>query len=917
MAATVAPYAMGCSSEAEEAAVDPDDEGELPGPSRGSAVVLSSDDRVAVMVNRDVGTVSVFELTYPQDGCSFDGKDSFLPTVTKKAEIDLGAGSEPWQVVISPNATKAYVVLRKSQQVVRIVGLRGKPREDGRVDVGSEPTGIAMTPSGRRLFVANWVDGTLSEIDAIRMQAKGTIDLNAELAKTGLLGNVEGRPGLAHPRSVAITSNLNRNDNDESVLVTEYFAQRTAPLAADGSNADTSLQGVVYKLNLWDRSVKVIPLAPLADIGFKDVANNAAGCFPNQLQSVTIAGSYAYVSSICASPKGPLGVFTGPANPTCAQDIDCPGAGVGSCNLTTKKCATNCTEDLQCGANGGKCNANVCAPNVAGVKTTTAPVVSVIDIEKGVEIPAATASMNAQFNALYTQKGTADDGSRKFPSVTTDIGFLPKPVFQEGKKQIGETAGGSAYMASNASDAIFRANYDLGKGSAIKGVGSDQNNFIDLNPAGIAPEASGKNPVGIAIGYTGRNFALVANDVSRNLTVVDLKTQTIAQTKDAKPNVVSAAALPAKGSPEDHKLKGKRFFNTGTARWSLKGQGWGACQSCHMDGLTDNVSWFFARGPRQSTSLDGSFSKKNPADQRIFNWSAIFDEVDDFELNTRGVQGGVGAIVSALSAPPVAADRIDIAALGHAGLAGSSAQASDPTNPAGLPAAGKLTDWSEITEYMKGIRAPRGSKAVDAAKVEKGKALFAEGNCAGCHGGDKWTISSLFYKPSKDATAAAAAKAWTPPTGFPVSLLPATTPANQLMRFPATNGNLDQLQCILRPVGTFGANDGRTGAAELRADMKTPAQGNEVDGKGYNPPSLFSVSIGAPYLHNGGAQTLESLFSDGFKPHHTALSTGFLDGWDRKEKVDALVSFLLSIDDETPTYVVPAAGPAGGNFCAP
>src|SRR5678816_811354 len=103
--------------------------------------------------------------------------------------------------------------------------------------------------------------------------------------------------------------------------------------------------------------------------------------------------------------------------------------------------------------------------------------------------------------------------------------------------------------------------------------------------------------------------------------------------------------------------------STGTGRWSLKGQAWGACQTCHSDGLTDNVSWFFARGPRQSTSLDGSFSKKNPHDQRIFNWTAINDEVDDFELNTRGVSGGVGATVKTASTPHVATDRIDICLL--------------------------------------------------------------------------------------------------------------------------------------------------------------------------------------------------------------------------------------------------------------
>jgi hypothetical protein len=622
------------------------------------------------------------------------------------------------------------------------------------------------------------------------------------------------------------------------------------------------------------------------------------------------------VSSVCASPKGPIGVFTGPANKVCAADAECPGAGAGSCSAA-KKCTTNCSADAECGGNGGKCVANVCAPNVASVKTSHAPVVSVIDIEKGVEIKDATASLNARFDALYTSKTTPDDASRRFPQMPADVAFVPKPIFKNGHgKPIDETPGGAAYVAANAADGVFRVKYDFASpGSKLTEVGSDANAFMDLNPAGIAPEASGKNPIGIAIGYTGRQFALVANDVSRNVTVLDLRTQTIAKSGD-KLAVLPSAPLPAKGSPEDHVLKGKRFFNTATARWSLKGQAWGACQTCHTDGLTDNVSWFFARGPRQSTSLDGSFASKNGKDQRIFNWTAIFDEVDDFELNTRGVSGGIGATVSAVGTPPSNADRIDIAALGHAGLNGSAGQAADPTNPAGLAKPGVLTDWAEITDYVRSVRSPRAPSNLDAYKVEQGKKVFEEGSCAGCHSGDKWTISTLFYQPSVATMTALSTKSWTAPAGFPAELLPAT-PANAFMRFPAANGGLDQIQCILRPVGTFAANDGRAGASELRADMKTPGQGNETDGKGYNPPSLLGLSTGAPYLHAGGALTLESLLSTQFKAHHGALAKGFLDEYDhdRAKKIDWLVQYLLSIDEGTEALPIPVAGAKGGDFC--
>ena len=389
------------------------------------------------------------------------------------------------------------------------------------------------------------------------------------------------------------------------------------------------------------------------------------------------------------------------------------------------------------------------------------------------------------------------------------------------------------------------------------------------------------------------------------------------------PTVFETAPARPMGSDEQKIATGRRLFNTGLGRWSLKGQGWTGCQSCHMDGYSDNVSWFFARGPRQSTSLDGSFSKKDPSDQRLFNWTAIFDEVADFEGNTRGISGGVGAIVKDKALD--VANRIDTANVegaNHGGLFGGVADVADPSNPLGLAAPSVLDDWANITAFVQAIRPPRAATNLDAAKVAAGKALFAsDGSCQGCHGGDKWTISKRFHAPAVDTSAALLTTAWTPPASFPAALLPAATPANRFMRFQ--NGNaaaFDQFQCILRPVGTFDKADAVTGILEKRQDMTTAAQGNQTDGNGYNPPSLYGVALGAPYLHGGQAATLESLFSTTFATHYQALAPNFLADADpaaRAQKVDQLVQYLLSIDEGTPSLGIPAAGAGGGNFCAP
>jgi DNA-binding beta-propeller fold protein YncE len=816
-----------------------------PGPSRGSAIAVSSDDSIVVAVNRDSGSVSVFKTTF--------GADNATASLAKTAEVKVGA--EPWQVAIAPDGKSAYVVLRKDQKLVKIGALDTVPAVAGEVVVGAEPTGVALTPGGSRAWVANWVDGTVVGVDTASMAVTKTIDLNDALVKTGLLGDVKARPSLAHPRSIAITNNGDTVEDDESIYVTEYYAQRTAAEAPDGSNADTAKSGLVYKVKLADSSVSAIKLAPLTDMGFKDGAGGVAGCYPNQLQSITIQGTHAYVSSICASPKGPVG---------------------GS---------------------------------LANIQTTTAGLVSVIDLASDSEVTAATASLHKRFDDVFV-KASTPDASKRYPVAPADVAFV---------------AGGNVgYVAANGGDAVFRVRYDFTAADPIVESGAANNPFINLNPPTLPADKSGQNPIGIATVNQDahKRFAFVANDITRNVSVLDFNTQSLHGGLDANAVVARSADMPAPNSTEDRIRKGRRFFNTATGRWSNAGQGWNGCQSCHTDGLTDNVTWYFARGPRQTTSLDGTYNKKDPTDIRILNWTAINDEVSDFEGNTRGISGGVGAVVTTNSTPPANTDRLTDP--NHAGLAGSSDQLADPSNPLGLSSPSVRDDWQTITEYVKTIRSPRHPSNLDGAKVAAGRALFVnDGSCAGCHGGDKWTISKRFYTPGTDATNNLLTKAWAPPAGFPAALLPGAD--QKFMRFRGTDatkfGAIDQIQCILRPVGTFAKADAVVGAMpELRQDMVTPGQGNQANGNGFNPPSLLGMQTGAPYLHGGGATTLESLFSPTFQAHYGTLAPNFLSETDpvaRAAKVDQLVQFLLSIDADADTTTIPTPGAQGGDFCSP
>lgn len=872
-----------------------------PTPSHGSSVALSPDDSRLVVANFDSGTVTVFAVEWP---------DNAAPALSKLAELPVGA--EPSAVVVHPSGEAAFVIARRDQKLVRIDDLKSTTPKIGPVaTTGSEPTGLALTPRGTSVWVANWVDGTVAAYDAVEMKQKAVIDLNETIAKSGYLGDVKARPSLSHPRSIAITNNGDTVEDDETMWVTEFYAQTKAPLAADGSNADTNKVGLVYKIALGDKVPSIVELPAMQDMGFKDHKGGTAGCFPNQLLNMTIQGGFGYVLSICASPKGPQGMFTGPAAKVCSGDSECPGAVAGSC--VANKCTTNCTVDTDCGAVGGKCGANnVCAGNAANVKTQVAPAISIVDLGGSKTI--ATLNMAKEFDAEFTKRGMPDDGTRRLPLTTFDIGFVPGTV--------------TAYLPSRGTDAVFKIDFNATyEASNIDGLGDPKAPFINLTPAGVDPSRIGRMPTGLVVAHkmhpkeATTRYAFVANENTRNVSVLDLSLQDIAGRAEGTPNVAQSSALPTDQKKKDE-IEGKRLFVTGTGRWSLKGQGWGACESCHVDGLSDNVTWFFPRGARQPNSLDGLFSKKDPNDMRLQNWTAVQDELSDHEMGAiRGSLGGVGAIVTSTALDP--ANRIAIDKIGHAGLGGSSRMAADPSNPLSLPQGSALDDWEVMLTWAKTVRSPRRPTNLDPAKVAAGKALFQQGNCQGCHGGAKWTTSRVFYTPDGTNAVNASLKttSWTSmvqSAGFPTSLLPATTPANQNMRYNGAAGaDFDQIVCAIRPVGTFGVADPRVGVAELRRDMTTKGQGDEPDGKGYNPPSLLGMQVGAPYFHAGQVRTLEGLLSSPFETHREALTKGFLaDGSPTRESdLAALVSFILAIDEDAETIPIPSLGPQGGDFC--
>ena len=116
--------------------------------------------------------------------------------------------------------------------------------------------------------------------------------------------------------------------------------------------------------------------------------------------------------------------------------------------------------------------------------------------------------------------------------------FFANPWAMAFTTQSGE---GNAYVVSAGSDLLVKLNVSA-DGSLGFTVDGDTTRYIDLNdpenPASSGANA-GKNPQGIAINSSG-TVAYVANFVSRNVSVVDLTSDTVIAT-------VASAELPGLG----------------------------------------------------------------------------------------------------------------------------------------------------------------------------------------------------------------------------------------------------------------------------------------------------------------------------------------------------------------------------------
>jgi YVTN family beta-propeller protein len=282
-------------------------------PSRSTTIALTPDETRLIVVNREANSLSIIRV-----------KDANGNDVAQKLD-EIGVGQEPRCVAVHPNGRVAYVTngITGTVSVVNLV----LGREVKQIPVGTEPRGCALTPDGSLLYVANHTEGTVSII------------VTSDPLNPTLDGSVQvGR----NPTAIAITDK-GGSISDDTVFVTQIFAEldpnfKDPKFDGDGEARDLGKLGVVHAFPAGNANPPItkITLKPLPDSGFSANrvtpnnfcntvppaqsnifcpnpddptdpvnTNNPQGVFANQLLSAVIRGKLLYVTAIGPQPEPP------------------------------------------------------------------------------------------------------------------------------------------------------------------------------------------------------------------------------------------------------------------------------------------------------------------------------------------------------------------------------------------------------------------------------------------------------------------------------------------------------------------------------------------------------------------------------------------------------------------------------------
>jgi YVTN family beta-propeller protein len=168
-------------------------------------LAIADEGKTALVACRDSGTVSVVDLAafrvikdisfgagsaakpnfvamsprgyraYVSDGYSREGLLHIIDMRDRKVVGTLKMGVSPFAIAVSPTTEMVYVVMRGNNEVWVVDPEKQVVVKKIVLDGGAEPSGIAITPDGKYVFVANNRTDNLSMIDAQLMSVKVTV----------------------------------------------------------------------------------------------------------------------------------------------------------------------------------------------------------------------------------------------------------------------------------------------------------------------------------------------------------------------------------------------------------------------------------------------------------------------------------------------------------------------------------------------------------------------------------------------------------------------------------------------------------------------------------------------------------------------------------------------------------------------
>jgi YVTN family beta-propeller protein len=808
------------------------------------------------------------------------------PTNSSPIAMSLD-GKLVWSV--NPGADSVSVIRTDQNKVVKTI------------KVGDEPESVALDPAGRYAYVANAASANLTVIRILNASPK---KFNAKRdTRFGPGGNITTG---SEPYDVVASPDARRvfvaNSGQDTITVLDVAARtlvghvdlRKSVCNAPDKARTFQPRGMAVTKNSKRLLVtRFLSFTRPGGVQADDNGREGAVCRVDIKTSSSNIGDYRPAQLVKIAPE--VTGFT----------IDSTGDGVPD----PTSAFPNQLQSIVIKGN------NAYLPNIAA--SPTGPLKFNVDTQAfvnvigGVNAGAVSDQSPAKFINLHLGARDPEPGKKKiFFANAWAVGF----------------AGNNAYTVAAGSDLLVKTRLD-GSGKLNLTVDADTTRYIDLNdPANFATagDNAGKNPQGIVVNKRGTR-AYVMNFVSRNVSVVNLSTDQVVK-------VIRTVKLPTPGSLEEVVAVGAEMFfssrghfdrpagATASTDGRLSSDGWQSCSSCHFKGLTDSVVWQFPDGPRKSIPLNGTFNPSNPNDARAQNYSAIRDEVEDFELNVRNVSGP-GALAAALpcaNPPPAPAPATSLFDPNHGLLIADNGNINQapctinnfalknadrqqvtvtlPGSATHVPALTALREWvRRAVRTPKGpLRATASRPGVNLQQVAQGRTLFAQ-SCGSCHFGGKWTDSTVGAVPPAA-------------TDFVTERVPPPTP-------PGNPSGSQYLFGVLRNIGSFGlgvpggnnpignniGGEEKTaatvvGGVLVRQDALGIDYNGDGKGIGFNTPSLLGIFQLPPYYHNGACETLVCVV--GNVRHRTANFTR-PDVLGNPADVTRVVRFLETIGANT------------------